>query len=167
MIQVYTGNGKGKTTAALGLAIRSAGAGMKVYIAQFAKSGNCSELKALAKFRNIKVEQFGTASFIKGKPSEKDIALARCGLEKVKKVLKATQCDLLILDEINIALKFKLLKLCDTLALIKMVPFKTELILTGRYAHPQIIKIADLVSEVKEVKHYFSRGIKARRGIEF
>jgi len=167
LIQVYTGNGKGKTTAALGLAIRSAGAGLRVYIAQFVKRGNYSEIKALAKFKNIKVGQFGRACFIKGKPDAKDAALARRGLEKAIKVLKAKKCDLLVLDEINIALKLKLLRLEDILALMKSAPRRTELILTGRYAHPQIIKIADLVSEIKEKKHYYQKGIKARKGIEF
>ncbi len=167
LIQVYTGCGKGKTTAALGLAIRAAGAGLKVYIAQFIKSGRYSELAALDKFKNIKIEQFGSPCFIRGKPQKKDLDSAQRGLERVKKVLKTKKYDMLILDEVNIALKLKLLKLEEVLALIKKVPRKAELILTGRYAHPQIIKIADLVSEIKEVKHFFKQGIKARKGIEF
>ena len=167
LIQVYTGCGKGKTTAALGLAIRAAGAGLKVYIAQFIKSGRYSELAALAKFKNIKIEQFGNPCFIRGAPQEKDLDSAQRGLERVKEVLKTKKYDMLILDEINIALKLKLLELEEVMEVIKKAPKKTELILTGRDAHPQVIKIADLVSEINEVKHYFQQGVKARKGIEF
>lgn len=167
LIQVYTGNGKGKTTAALGLALRAAGAGLKVYIAQFAKGKNYSELKALKKIGNIKVEQFGTTCFIKKASSKKDINLARKGLERIKKIIAQKKCDLIILDEINIALHLKLLALADVLGIIRKAPKKIELVLTGRYAPPEILKMAHLVSEVKEVKHYYHKGVKARRGIEF
>lgn len=167
MIQVYTGNGKGKTTASLGLAIRASGAGLKVFIGQFAKGRHYSELSALRKIRNIKVEQFGSACFIRKRPDEKDIKLAENGLKKIRKIISKGIYDLVILDEINIALNLKILKLRDVLTLIKKTPRKTELILTGRYAHPRILKIADLVSEIKEVKHYYRKGIKARKGIEF
>lgn len=167
MIQVYTGNGKGKTTAALGLAIRAAGAGLKVYIGQFAKGRVYSELAALEKIKNIKVEQFGTSCFIKKAPTRKDLALAKNGLEKVKKIIAKRIYDVVILDEINIALKLKLLSLKDVVNLIKNSPKKIELVLTGRYAPPEILKIADLVSEIKEVKHYHKKGVKARKGIEF
>jgi cob(I)alamin adenosyltransferase len=167
MIQVYTGEGKGKTTAALGLALRSAGAGLKVYICQFLKGKNYSELVSLKKFKNIKVEQFGTRCFIRKAPTPKDIELACAGLKAARQALRAKNYNVVILDEINIALKLKLLNLKDVLGIIKNTPKKTELILTGRYAHPAIIKLADLVSDIKEVKHYYNRGIKARRGIEF
>jgi len=167
MIQVYTGNGKGKTTAALGLALRAAGAGLKVYIAQFAKGRSYCELKALKKFKNIRCAQFGRSCFIKRVPEEKDRELAQCGLEELKKIFAKKNYDLIILDEINIALSLKLIKVKDVLGLLKMVPKKSEIVLTGRYAPPEIIKIADLVSEVKEIKHYYNKGVKARRGIEF
>ena len=167
MIQVYTGNGKGKTTAALGLAVRAAGAGLKVFIGQFAKGRDYSELSVLKKIKNIKVGQFGSACFIKKIPDKKDIALAESGLERIKKIIDKRIYDVVILDEINIAIKLKLLKLKDIIGLIKTSPKKTELVLTGRYAHPKIIKIADLVSEVKDIKHYYKKGTKARRGIEF
>lgn len=165
MIQVYTGDGKGKTTAALGLALRAAGAGLKVYIGQFLKGRYYCELATLKKLKNIKVEQFGSGCFIRKTPSTKDKELARRGLEKAKKHLK--DYDVIILDEINVALKLNLLRLKDVLGLMKNIPKKTELILTGRNAHPEILKLADLISEIKAKKHYFQRGIKARKGIEY
>lgn len=167
MIQVYTGCGKGKTTAALGLALRAAGAGLKVFIGQFIKGGYYSELAALRKIKNIKIEQFGKGCFIRKKPNKKDVELAREALRKVKKIISKGIYDAIILDEINNALGLGLLELKDVIGLIKDTPRKTELILTGRYAHPDILKLADLVSEIKEVKHYFSKGMKARRGIEY
>lgn len=167
MIQIYTGNGKGKTTAAFGLGIRAAGAGLKVYIGQFLKGGNYSELKALKKIKNIRVEQLGSCCFIKRQPTKKDLALARTGLEKIRKIIVKRIYDMVILDEIIVALHLKLLKLEDVMRLAKIIPKKTELILTGRYAPAQILKMADLVSEIKEIKHYFKKGVKARKGIEY
>ncbi|MFA5286894.1 MAG: cob(I)yrinic acid a,c-diamide adenosyltransferase [Candidatus Omnitrophota bacterium] len=167
MIQAYTGNGKGKTTAALGLAIRAAGAGFNVYIGQFAKGQAYSELAALKKFKNIKIEQFGRSCFIGTNPGKEDVKLACNGLEKVKKVILSGKFRLLILDEINIAIKFKLVNLGEVMAILKAAPKNIEIVLTGRYACPEILKLADLVSEIKEKKHYYSKGVKARRGIEF
>jgi len=167
MIQVYTGNGKGKTTAALGLALRAAGSGNKVYIAQFCKGMHYSELNTLRKIKNIKLEQFGRTCFIKNKPSETDIALAEKGLAKVKGNISKGIYRMVILDEINVALHLKLLKLKEIKELINKFPRASELILTGRCAHPEIIRLADLVSEIKEIKHYFKKGVKGRRGIEF
>ncbi|MDD4979930.1 MAG: cob(I)yrinic acid a,c-diamide adenosyltransferase [Candidatus Omnitrophica bacterium] len=167
MIQVYTGNGKGKTTAALGQALRAAGGGLKIYICQFLKNGCYCELTAIKKFKNIKVEQFGRAFFIRKNPAQKDRELAKRGLNKAKEIICAGYYDVVILDEINPALKLGLLELRDVISLIKSAPGKTELILTGRQAHPEIVKAADLVSEIKEVKHYYKKGVKARKGIEF
>lgn len=167
MIQVYTGKGKGKTTAALGLAIRAAGAGLKVYIGQFAKSGIYNELRSLQKIKNIRIEQFGRRCFIRGEPAPQDILLAKVGLDKIRKVISCGSYDIVILDEINIAVKLKLLSVTEVIRLLAQVPNKTELVLTGRYAHPRILKRADLVSEIKEAKHYYRKGIKARKGIEF
>jgi len=166
LIQIYTGNGKGKTTAALGLALRAAGAGLEVFIGQFVKGRYYSELAALKKFKNIKVEQFGRGCFVKRAPKKKDIELAKKGLQKIRKIINEHRYDLVILDEVNIALHFNLLDLGEVIEIIKSAPKKMEIILTGRAAHPQIIKMADLVSEVKEVKHYFKKGIAARKGIE-
>ncbi len=166
MIQVYTGNGKGKTTAAFGLALRAAGAGLNVYIAQFAKGRICSEHRALKKIKNIKLEQFGRDFFMRHKPQAIDMELARQGLEKIKKIISSKNYRVIILDEINIALKFRLVRLKDVLDLIKHTPESIELVLTGRYAPMQLIKAADLVSEIREVKHYYRRGFKARKGME-
>ncbi len=166
MIQVYTGNGKGKTTAAMGLALRAAGAGFNVYIAQFAKGHLCSEHKALKKLKNIKVEQFGRDCFIGHKPVQADIVLAHQGLERAKKIIAGKKYRLIILDEINIALKLRLVPLKEVLDLIKHTPDGIELVLTGRYAPSQLIRSADLVSRIEEVKHYYKRGFRARKGIE-
>lgn len=167
MIQVYTGNGKGKSTAAFGLALRAAGAGFKVYICQFLKGRYYCELHALRNIKNIKVEQFGAACFLRRAPQKKDMELARKGLATAKKAIDSRRYALIVLDEINVALKLGLLNLQDILDVIRNAPKKTELVLTGRSAHPEIIKAADLVSEIKERKHYYSKGVRARKGIEF
>lgn len=167
MIQVYTGNGKGKTTAALGLAIRAAGAGFKVYIAQFTKGRFSSEHQVLKGLKNIKVEQFGRNCFIRHKPQAVDIIAAQRGLEQVKKIIACKKYRLVILDEINIALKLRLVSVKDVLSLIKHAPGDIELVLTGRSAPLEIIKAADLVSRISPVKHYYQQGVKARKGMEF
>lgn len=167
MIQVYTGNGKGKTTAALGLAVRGAGAGLRVYIVQFLKGRPYSELRALKKIRNITLVQCGRRCFIKSKPGARDFAMAREGLAKIKNAIEKKCYDLIILDEVNVAMKMGLLQVNEVAGVIKKAPAKTELVLTGRYAPPEVIRIADLVSEIKERKHYYRKGVKARKGIEF
>ncbi|MDD2927563.1 MAG: cob(I)yrinic acid a,c-diamide adenosyltransferase [Candidatus Omnitrophica bacterium] len=167
MIQVYTGNGKGKTTAALGLALRAAGAGFKVYLGQFLKKGHYSEIASLKKLKNIKVEQFGVTYFTRCALQRKDVELAKKGLTAAKRAINSRRYALIVLDEINVALRLGLLSLPAVLAVIKKTPKKIELVLTGRSAHPAIIKIADLVSEVKERKHYYKKSVKARKGIEF
>ena len=166
-IQVYTGNGKGKTTAALGLAIRAAGAGLKVFIAQFIKMGEYSEINALKRFNDlITVEQFGTGRFIKGKPSASDIEAARKGLERIKAVFVSNQHNVVIMEEANVAAKLGLLSVEDMLEIMAEKPKDVELVITGRGADSRIIEKADLVTEMKEVKHYFQKGVKARIGIE-
>jgi len=167
MIQVYTGNGKGKTTAAFGMALRASGAGWNVYIGQFAKGRCYHEIKALKKIDKIKVEQFGRRCFIRKSPDKIDLQMAQAGLKRANEIIAAKKYRMVILDEINIAVKFKLIPLRGLLELIKSAPKSLELVLTGRYAHPQIIKLADLVSQVKDVKHYYAKGLKARKGIEF
>jgi len=167
MIHVYTGNGKGKTTAALGLALRACGAGLKVFVCQFVKGRHYSELKSLKKLKNIKIRQFGRSCFIKTSPKESDKRLAMEGFFLVKKIILEKNFDLVVLDEINIAIKLGLLDLNEVLNLLDLVDRDTEVVLTGRYAPDQIIKKADLVSEIKEKKHYYRNGVKARRGIEF
>jgi cob(I)alamin adenosyltransferase len=165
-VQVYTGNGKGKTTAAIGLAIRAVGAGKKVFIAQFVKGMKYSEIVALEKIGNIEVEQFGLKCFIREKPTQADIDAAVAGLKKVKQIVSSGKYDVVILDEANIAVFFKLYSVEDLLTLIAEKAENTELVITGRYADSRIIEKADLVTEMKEVKHYYNHGIMARKGIE-
>ncbi|MFC1508855.1 cob(I)yrinic acid a,c-diamide adenosyltransferase [Candidatus Omnitrophota bacterium] len=168
-IQVYTGDGKGKTTAALGLALRAAGAGLKVFIAQFAKGREYSELKALERFSDIvTVKQYGRQGFIvDGQPGEKDIACARDGLSETKRIIQSGSCSLVILDEASIAVYFGLFSAHDLLDVIDAKPEHVELVITGRKADPLILERADLITEMCEVKHYFNNDVKARRGIEY
>jgi len=166
-IQVYTGNGKGKTTAALGLAIRAAGAGLKVFIAQFNKKGDYSEIKALKRFADlITVEQYGLGRFTDGKPLPEDIEAARKGLKRVKSILSAGEYQVVVLEEANVATKYGLFSVQDLLSVMLAKPDTVELVITGRGASPRIIENADLVTEMKEVKHYYQKGIRARIGIE-
>jgi cob(I)alamin adenosyltransferase len=166
-IQVYTGNGKGKTTAALGLTLRAAGAGLKVYIAQFLKQGDYSEVKALERFSDtITLEQFGLGQFIKGQPSQTEIHAARGGLEKAKQCLSSGNYDMVILEEANVAAAIGLFSVQDLVDTIQQKPDHVELVITGRNAPPQVIETADLVTEMKAVKHYYDKGVQARRGIE-
>ena len=166
-VQVYTGNGKGKTTAALGLAIRAAGAGMKVFIGQFIKSADYSEIKALDRFADqISLVQFGRGCFIRGNPCDEDIQLARRGLEAIAAALESGRYDLVIADEANVAFGCHLVGEADLLALIDARRPETELVLTGRNAPQSVIDRADLVTEMREVKHYYQNGVLAREGIE-
>ncbi len=166
-VQVYTGDGKGKTTAALGLSVRAAGAGWRVYIGQFMKSGDFSEIKALKNFSDsITVEQFGTGRFIKDKPSPEEIEAATKGLARLKEAVFGGDFDLVIAEEANVAVAcglFPVAMLCD---IIDHKPDQVEIVITGRSAPPEIIERADLVTEMKSVKHYFYKGVAARIGIE-
>lgn len=166
-IQVYTGNSKGKTTAALGLALRAAGADLKVFIAQFVKKRKCSEHKAMERFRDlITIKQYGTG-FLKRNVSQKsEIAAAKKGLKEVKNIIASKKYDMVILDEINVAVHYNLLSVEDIMDLLNTKPLNMEIVLTGRYADERIIEKADLVTEMKEIKHYFKKGVKARKGIE-
>ena len=165
--QVYTGNGKGKTTAAIGLAIRAAGAGFKVFIAQFIKIGDYSEIKALQRFSDlITVEQFGLGRFTKRKPKPEDIQAAQAGLEKVRTVMLSDEYSIIIMEEANVAVKLGLFGVQDLLNIITDKPLDKELVITGRGASPRIIEQADLVTEMKPIKHYFQKGVPARIGIE-
>jgi cob(I)alamin adenosyltransferase len=166
-VQVYTGDGKGKTTAALGLSLRAAGAGLKVFIAQFIKLGDFSEIKALERFSDlIDIEQFGLGRFITGKPVFEDIEAARKGLEKVHDVLVNAQHNVVIMEEANVAVTCGLFSADDILGLIAIKPEHVELIITGRGADPRVIEKADLVTEMKCIEHYHDQGIHARFGIE-
>ena len=165
--QVYTGNGKGKTTAALGLAVRAAGAGLQVFIAQFLKTGDYSEIKALKRFAEyITIEQYGCGHFIKGNPSAEDITAGRKGLERINAIMASKKYDVIILDEANVAVKYNLFPLQKLLDLIDAKPDGVELVITGRWADPKVIEKADLVTEMKEIRHYLKNGVPARTGIE-
>ncbi len=165
---IYTGNGKGKTTCSLGLALRACGCGKKVYIGQYLKKGDYSEIKAIENFLpNITVEQFGTGEFVMGKPSEADLQGAIKACNTIKEKITSGEYDLVILDEINCAVDLGLVSEEFQLNIIDIMHEKTELVMTGRGAKPSIIEKADLVSEIKEVKHYYNDGVDARKGIEF
>ena len=165
-VQVYTGNGKGKTTASLGLAIRAAGAGLNVFIIQFMKNGIYSEINALKKFDNIVVEQYGAGQFVKGKPSDAERTRCRQGYQRLCSIIESGKHDLVIAEEANIACLCGLLSEEDLLHLIDIKPDHIELILTGRGAPAAVIDKADLVTEMREIKHYYKQGVVARVGIE-
>lgn len=167
-IQVYTGNSKGKTTAALGLALRAAGAGLKIFIAQFIKKRRCSEHKALERFSDlITLRQYGTGLLRGAEPTEQEVNAAKEGVKEIKEIVASSTYDLVILDEINIAVHYHLVSSDDILDLFDVKPSGVEMVLTGRYADQRIIERADLVTEMNEIKHYIKKGVKARVGIEF
>jgi cob(I)alamin adenosyltransferase len=168
-IQVYTGNCKGKTTAALGLAFRAMGHGLKTYVGQFMKGQYYGELKAAKMVHTyITIEQYGRPSFvhIHKPPNRKDIQLAQKGLHKVTEAMLSGKYEIIVLDEITTAHYFELLSVKDMLDIIASKPDGVELVFTGRYAPSEIIEVADLVTEMKEVKHYYQKGVQARDGIE-
>lgn len=168
-IQVYTGNGKGKTTAALGLALRAAGYGYKTYMGQFLKGQSYGELKSVQKLSPlITLEQFGRKGFfhVTETPKNEDIRRVARGLRKCLKAMLSGVYKIIVLDEINIALYFHLLTERDVLSFLDQKPEDVEIVLTGRYAPISIIRRADLVTEMREKKHYYRKGVAARTGIE-
>ncbi len=169
-VHIYTGNGKGKTTAALGLAFRAAGHGFRTHIIQFMKGQiGYGELKAAKMIGGglIKITQGGRASFVsKEKPAPQDVRLAVKALELAKKEVERGEVDVLVLDEVNCALDFKLIPLDEVLSLIKAKPRGMELVLTGRSAPRALVRAADLVTDMREIKHYWKSGVKGRKGIE-
>ena len=166
-VQVYTGDGKGKTTAALGLALRAAGAGLKVFIVQFLKGTDCGELRALERYRDdITIRQYGRPCFIEAAPAPEDLQAARQGLEAAREALAGGQYDIVILDEANIATHLGLFPVEELLALIDARPPAVELVLTGRHADARLLDRADLVTEMREIKHYYNQGVAARPGTE-
>lgn len=169
LIQVYTGNAKGKSTAAFGLAVRAAGHGLKVHIVQFMKTGDYGENKALARLApEIEVRAFGRKGFVhRGGAGPQDYELARQALDYAREIMLSGRADILILDEINNALYFGLLPLHVVLEFLQAKPPQVELVLTGRNAPPEIIELADLVTEMVEVKHPYQQGIGSRAGIEY
>lgn len=166
-ILVVTGNGKGKTTYALGLCLKAAGAGKKVFLGQFIKGSEYSEIKALKKLDDlITVEQFGLGRFIDGIPHPEDRIHAQKGFERVGTILKTGDFDLVVLDEANVALKYHLFSIGDFLAAIRCRAPGISVVVTGRDAPPDMIEFADDVIEMKEIKHYYHAGVPARVGIE-
>jgi len=167
-IHIYTGNGKGKTTAAFGLALRSVGAGKRIYIAQFVKGQPYSEIEAVNMFLPaITIKQYGLDCFIYNKPTFKDIEAARNGLADVKRIISEGDFDMVILDEACIAIYYNLFTSGELIEILNAKPETMEIIITGRYATDDLIEFADLVTEMKEIKHYYAKGIEARKGIEF
>lgn len=165
-VQVYTGNGKGKTTAALGLSLRAVCAGKKVYFAQFVKGMEYSELKAEKYLPGFSMKQYGSEGFIFSEPSEEDIRLGNEGLKECAAILSSGDYDVVVLDEINIALYYNLFAVEQVIEAIDNRAAGVEVILTGRNAHERIIEKADLVTEMREIKHYYEKGVEARVGIE-
>lgn len=166
-VQVYTGDGKGKTTAALGLALRASGAGLRVYIGQFLKKGSYSEIRAIARhLPDVTLEQYGRRAFVRGKPSSDDLKAAADGWRKLRGAVLGGTYNLVIADEVNTAAAIGLFPAADLVRLMEDKPPHVELVLTGRSASPLVIRKADLVTEMKCLKHYFSQGVGPRRGIE-
>ncbi len=168
-IQVYTGNGKGKTTASLGMALRAAGHGFRTIMIQFMKGkidyGELKVQKMLEPY--LEIVQSGGPHFIKkGGASEEDIRMAQQGIERAQQAFLGAQYDIVILDELNVAIDFGLIPLDQAIGLIRQKPANVELIITGRYARQEILDMADLVTEMKEIKHYYQKGVPARNGIE-
>ncbi len=167
-IQVYTGNGKGKTTCMLGLTLRACGAQKKVLICQFMKKGQYSEIKAVADFLpQVELFQFGSGKFIsKETKTDEDMSLSQAGYEKALDAVSGGEYDIVIMDEINVAVAIELITEKKLLELMDAKSDSTELILTGRYATENVMEKADLVTEMKEIKHYCNKGVNARVGIE-
>jgi len=169
MLHIYTGDGKGKTTAALGQALRACGHGWKVIMLQFMKGDiEYGEVKIAPEIPNFEIRQFGLPTFVeRGNPGAEDLKLAREGFQFASEIVKSGKYDMVILDELNVALDFGLIALADVNALLDMIPDNLMLIITGRYAHPDILARADLISEVKEIKHPYMKGILAKEGIDY
>jgi cob(I)alamin adenosyltransferase len=169
LVQVYTGNGKGKTTAAFGQALRAVGQGFRVCVIQFMKGRKYGEFLAAERcLPNLTIHLSGLDSFVmRDHPAPPDIELAKQGLDLAREAVASGDYDMVILDEINVAVDFKLIPLAEVIDIIQTRPPTLDLILTGRYAPPEIVELADTVSEIREIKHHYNAGIKDRAGIEY
>jgi len=169
LTQVYTGNGKGKTSAAFGLALRAVGRGLKVYVIQFIKGGfDYGELYVVKRLPNLKLKAFGQGKFVTEiPPTQEDVKLAKKAFKLAKEVVNGGEYDIVILDEINVALHLKLVGIDEVTDLIRNKPKHVELVLTGRDAPPEVVELADLVTDMREVKHPYTKGAPPRRGIEY
>ena len=165
---MYTGNGKGKTTAALGLAVRAAGAGLHVFIGQFLKAPDSSEVKTIERLSDrITLRAFGRGRFVHGRPSDEDVEAAAQGLREAAEALRSGRFGLVVMDEANVAVSLGLFGAEQLLAVIRARPVGVELVITGRKADRRVLEAADLVTEMRARKHYYHRGVAARKGIEF
>ncbi len=165
---IYTGNGKGKTTAAIGLAVRASGAGKKVFIAQFIKGRSSSEVVAISGYLpNITIKLFGRENFILREPEEEDFIITKNGFKEVVTHVFSRYYDMVVLDEIFIALHYKLITEQTLTSFLQTAPDNMEIVMTGRNASQKFIDMADLVTEMKDIKHYFKNGLHAREGIEY
>jgi cob(I)alamin adenosyltransferase len=166
-VQVYTGDGKGKTSAALGLALRASGHGMRTYIGQFMKGQHYGELEALRDHPLITIEQYGDVRCIRREEvTPEHVSQAHRGLERAREAMLSSRYDIVVLDEVSVAIWFGLLTVAEVLAFLDQRPNHVEMILTGRRAPQELIERADLVTEMQEVKHYYRQGVVARKGIE-
>lgn len=165
-IQIYTGDGKGKTSAAYGMAVRSLCAGHKVFIAQFVVNLPTYENKLAEKFDNLTIKQFGNGCFINRNPNETDIEFAQAGLKQCSDILQSGDYDLVILDELNIAIFYNLITVDNVLEMLQKRHPQTEIIITGRYAPKELIDVADLVTDMQNVKHYYEKGVIDRDGFD-
>jgi cob(I)alamin adenosyltransferase len=169
LIQVYTGEGKGKTTCALGLALRAVGQGFKVFMVQFLKTDDTGEVQAARRLApDFTIQSFGVPGFPKlSEPDPRTLAAARQAYDLAREIILAGDYDLVILDEVNLTLTYGLAPLAEMLEILRRRPPYVEVVLTGRSAPPELVEMADLVTEMRPVKHYFEAGVKARRGIEW
>ncbi len=167
-VQLYTGDGKGKTTASIGAALRAAGHGKRVLMIQFMKGRLYGELAAAESVEGFTIEQYGRDEFVDPKnPDPIDVDLAAKGWARAIEAAGDDRLDLLILDEINVAVSFGLIALNDVMEFVEKKPHRLELILTGRYAPEELVELADTVTEMREIKHHYRNGVKARKGIEY
>jgi len=168
LIQVYTGNGKGKTGAAFGLALRAIGRGLRVCVVQFMKGGfDYGESYIAGKLPLLEITAYGRGQFITGKPTAEDFDEAKKAFDHAKSAISNGKFDIVILDEANVAMHLGLLSVKDLIEVLRKKPSQVEVVLTGRYAPKRITDMADLVTEMREVKHPYARGIQARKGIEY
>ena len=167
-VHVYTGNGKGKTTAAFGVVLRAVGAGKKVFVAQFVKDMEYGEVKAVRKYLSplVEVKLYGRGCFISRNPDQEDKYLAAAALEEVGRIMASGSYDLVVLDEANIATYFGLITPQSLVEAVKAKADATEVIITGRYASQEVLDMADLVTDMTEVRHYYANGIPSRSGID-